>query len=143
MCAEKSVDLDMHFRKRLGAGLFGGEGFILQKLTGPGMAFVNFDGEIVQKTLAPGEVLRVDTGHVAMFEPTVDFDIEMVRGFRNILLGGEGLFLATLRGPGTVWLQTMPMSKLAQRIAQFMPQVGGRGQSGGTNINLGQLLGGE
>lgn len=143
MCAEKSVDLDMHFRKRLGAGLFGGEGFILQKLTGPGMAFVNFDGEIVQKTLAPGEVLRVDTGHVAMFEPTVDFDIEMVRGFRNILLGGEGLFLATLHGPGTVWLQTMPMSKLAQRIAQFMPQVGGRGQSGGTNINLGQLLGGE
>jgi uncharacterized protein (TIGR00266 family) len=143
MCAEKSVDLDMHFRKRLGAGLFGGEGFILQKLTGPGMACVNFDGEIVQKTLAPGEVLRVDTGHVAMFEPTVDFDIEMVRGFRNILLGGEGLFLATLRGPGTVWLQTMPMSKLAQRIAQFMPQVGGRGQSGGTNINLGQLLGGE
>ena len=143
MCAEKEVDMDMHFRKRLGAGFFGGEGFILQKLTGPGMAFVNFDGEIVKKTLAPGEVLRVDTGHVAMFEPTVDFDIEMVKGFRNILLGGEGLFLATLRGPGNVWLQTMPMSKLAQRIAQFMPQVGGKGQSGGTNINLGQLLGGE
>ncbi len=143
MCAEKAVDLDLHFRKRLGAGLFGGEGFILQKLTGPGMAFVNFDGEIVQKTLAPGEVLRVDTGHVAMFEPTVDFDIEMIKGFRNLLLGGEGLFLATLRGPGNVWLQTMPMSKLAQRIAQFMPQVGGKGQSGGTNINLGQLLGGE
>ena len=143
MCAEKAVDLDLHFRKRLGAGLFGGEGFILQKLTGPGMAFVNFDGEIVQKTLAPGEVLRVDTGHVAMFEPTVDFDIEMIKGFRNLLLGGEGLFLATLRGPGNVWLQTMPMSKLAQRIAQFMPQVGGKGQSGGANINLGQLLGGE
>ena len=143
MCAEKEVDMDMHFRKRLGAGLFGGEGFILQKLTGPGMAFVNFDGEIIKKTLAPGEVLRVDTGHVAMFEPTVDFDIEMIKGFRNLLLGGEGLFLATLRGPGNVWLQTMPMSKLAQRIAQFMPQVGGKGQSGGTNINLGQLLGGE
>ena len=143
MCAEKEVDMDMHFRKRLGAGLFGGEGFILQKLTGPGMAFVNFDGEIVKKTLAPNEVLRVDTGHVAMFEPTVDFDIEMVKGFRNILLGGEGLFLATLRGPGSVWLQTMPMSKLAQRIAQFMPQVGGKGQSGGTNVNLGQLFGGE
>jgi uncharacterized protein (TIGR00266 family) len=143
MCAEKEVDMDMHFRKRLGAGFFGGEGFILQKLTGPGMAFVNFDGEIVKKTLAAGEILRVDTGHVAMFEPTVDFEVEMVKGFRNILLGGEGLFLATLRGPGTVWLQTMPMSKLAQRMAQFMPQVGGRGQSGGTNINLGQLLGGE
>jgi len=143
MCAEKEVDMDMHFRKRLGAGLFGGEGFILQKLTGPGMAFVNFDGEIVKKTLAAGEVLRVDTGHVAMFEPTVDFDVEMVKGFRNILLGGEGLFLATLRGPGAVWLQTMPMSKLAQRIAQFMPQVGGQGQSGGANINLGQLFSGQ
>jgi uncharacterized protein (TIGR00266 family) len=143
MCAEKEVDVDMHFRKKFGAGLFGGEGFILQKLTGPGMAFVNFDGEIVKKTLAPGEVLRVDTGHVAMFEPTVNFDVEMVRGFRNLLLGGEGLFLATLRGPGMVWLQTMPMSKLAQRIGQYMPQAGGKGQSGGTNINLGQLLGGE
>ncbi len=143
MCAEKSVDLDMHFRKRLGAGLFGGEGFILQKLTGPGQAFVNFDGEIVQKHLQAGEVLRVDTGHVAMFDPTVDFDIEMVRGFKNILLGGEGLFLATLRGPGRVWLQTMPMDKLAQRIAQFMPQTGGSGRSGGMNVDLGQILGGQ
>lgn len=143
MCAEKSVDLDLHFRKRLGAGLFGGEGFILQRLTGPGRAFVNFDGEIVEKRLAPGERLRVDTGHVAMFEPTVDFDVEIVRGFRNILLGGEGLFLATLRGPGRVWLQTMPMGKLAQKIAQYMPQVGGDGASGGLNINLGQLLGGQ
>lgn len=143
MCAEKSVDLDMHFRKRLGAGLFGGEGFILQRLTGPGRAFVNFDGEIVEKVLQPGEVLRVDTGHVAMFEPTVDFDIEILRGFKNILLGGEGLFLATLRGPGRIWLQTMPMDKLAQKIAQYMPQVGGQGASGGGNINLGQLLGGN
>jgi uncharacterized protein (TIGR00266 family) len=143
MCAEKEVDVDMHFRKKLVAGLFGGEGFILQKLTGPGLAFVNFDGEIVKKTLAPGEILRVDTGHVAMFEPTVDFDIQMLKGFRNILLGGEGLFMATLRGPGSVWLQTMPMSKLAQRMAQFLPQIGGRGQSGGANMNLGQLFGGE
>lgn len=143
MCAQKEVDVDMHFRKRLGAGFFGGEGFILQKITGPGMAFVNFDGEIVQRTLAPGEVLRVDTGHVAMFEPSVNFDVEMLRGFRNMLLGGEGLFLATLRGPGNVWLQTMPMSKLAQRMAEFMPQVGGRGQSGGANIDLGQLFRGQ
>lgn len=143
MCAEKSVDLDMHFRKKLGAGLFGGEGFVLQKLTGAGTAFVNFDGEIVVKELAAGEVLRVDTGHVAMFEPSVDFDVQMLKGFKNILLGGEGLFLATLRGPGKVWLQTMPMSKLAQKVAQYMPQVGGQGSSGGGNINLGQLLGGE
>jgi uncharacterized protein (TIGR00266 family) len=143
MCAEKSVDVDLHFRKRLGAGLFGGEGFILQKLTGPGMAFVNFDGEIVEKTLAAGEVLRVDTGHVAMFEPSVDFDVEIIKGFKNILLGGEGLFMATLRGPGKVFLQSMPLDKLARKMAQFMPQVGGNGRSGGMNINVGQLLGGE
>jgi uncharacterized protein (TIGR00266 family) len=143
MCAEKSVDLDMHFRKKLGAGLFGGEGFILQKMSGPGRAFVNFDGEIVEKVLGPGEVLRVDTGHVALFEPSVQFDVEMVRGFKNLLLGGEGLFMATLRGPGRVYLQTMPMSKLAAKIAQYMPQTGGSGQSGGTNIDLGQLFGGQ
>lgn len=143
ICAEKSVDLDIHFRQKLGAGLFGGEGFILQRLTGPGMMFVNFDGEIVTKTLALGERLRVDTGHVAMFEPSVGFNVEMVRGIKNILLAGEGLFMATLTGPGRVWLQTMPMSKLAGRIAQYMPAVGGKGSSGGMNIDLGQLLGGE
>ena len=143
MCAEKSVELDLHFRKRLGAGLFGGEGFMLQRLTGPGRAFVNFDGEILVKELQPGELLRVDTGHVAMFEPTVDFDVEIVRGFKNILLGGEGLFLATLRGPGKAYLQTMPMDKLAQKIAQYMPQVGGKGQSGGVNVGLDQLFGGR
>ena len=143
LCAEKSVELDLHFRKRLGAGLFGGEGFMLQRLTGPGKAFVNFDGEILVKDLKPGELLRVDTGHVAMFEPTVDFDVEVVRGFKNILLGGEGLFLATLRGPGKAYLQTMPMNKLAQKVAQYMPQVGGKGQSGGLNVNVGQLFGGR
>ena len=143
LCAEKSVELDVHFRKRLGAGLFGGEGFMLQRLTGPGRAFVNFDGDILVKELQPGELLRVDTGHVAMFEPTVDFDVEIVRGFKNILLGGEGLFLATLRGPGKAYLQTMPMDKLAQKIAQYMPQVGGKGQSGGLNVNVGQLFGGR
>lgn len=143
MCGEKSVDLDIHFRRKLGVGLFGGEGFILQRLTGPGMIFVNFDGEIVTRDLRPGERLRVDTGHVAMFEPSVSFDVEMMRGMKNILLGGEGLFIGTLTGPGRVWLQTMPMSKLASRIAQYMPAVGGKGSSGGTNIDLGQLLGGQ
>jgi len=143
MCAEKSVDLDMHFRKNLGAGVFGGEGFILQRLSGPGLAFVNFDGEIVERTLAPGEVLRVDTGHVAMFEMSVTFDVEIVKGFRNILLGGEGLFLGTLRGPGRVWLQTMPLMKLASKIAQYMPQVGGSGASGGLNIDVKQIFGGQ
>ncbi len=143
MCAETSVDLDMQFRRRLGAGLFGGEGFIMQKLTGPGLVFVNFDGEIVEYTLEADQVLKVDTGHLAMMDPTVDFDITIVKGISNILLGGEGLFLATLRGPGRVWLQTMPMSKLANKIAQFMPQVGGKGSSGGLNIDLGTLLGGN
>lgn len=145
MCAEKSVDIDMHLRKRLGAGFFGGEGFILQRLTGPGDAFVELDGEIVTYDLQPGQILKVDTGHLAMFEPTVDFDITMLRGFRNILLGGEGLFLGTLRGPGKVWLQTMPMLKLAQKVLQYMPATagGGGGSSGGLNINLGQLLGGN
>ena len=99
MAAEKSVDLDIHLRKRLGAGFFGGEGFILERLTGPGDAFVELDGEIVVYDLQPGQVLKVDTGHVAMFEPTVQFDVSIIKGFRNILLGGEGLFLAKLSGP--------------------------------------------
>ena len=136
MCAEKSVDLDMHFRKRLGTGLFGGEGFIMQRLTGPGLVFVEVDGEVVEYDLKPGQLLKVDTGHIAAYETGVDFDITIMKGLSNILLGGEGLFLATLRGPGKVWLQTMPMSKLARKVAQFMPQVGGKGSSGGVNIRL-------
>ena len=145
MAAEKSVDLDIHLRKRLGAGFFGGEGFILERLTGPGDAFVELDGEIVVYDLQPGQVLKVDTGHVAMFEPTVQFDVSIIKGFRNILLGGEGLFLANLSGPGKVWLQTMPLMKLAQKVLQYLPagQGGGGGPSGGTNINLGSLLGGN
>jgi uncharacterized protein (TIGR00266 family) len=142
MCAEKSVDLDLHFRKRLGTGFFGGEGFIMQKITGPGLAFMEIDGEVIEYDLQPGQQLKVDTGHLAIMESTVDFDVTMVKGFRNILLGGEGLFLASVRGPGKVWLQTMPMSKLAQKVAQFMPQVGGKGSSGGVNVNLGSLLSG-
>jgi uncharacterized protein (TIGR00266 family) len=122
MCAEKSVTLDIGFNKKIGAGMFGGEGFVMQRITGPGLAFVEFDGEIVEYTLQPNQTLRVDHGHVAMFEPTVTFDIEMIKGFRNILLGGEGLFLATLRGPGRVWLQTMPIVNLAHRIVEYMPK---------------------
>ncbi len=125
LCAEKSVGLDIHFRRKLGAGLFGGEGFILQKLTGPGVAFVCLDGEIVEYTLGPGQVLKVDTGHIAMYEPTVSFDVEMMRGFGNILFGGEGLFLAVLRGPGRVWLQTMPTQNLAKAVAPYLIKSGG------------------
>lgn len=122
LVAEKTVDLDIHFRRRLGAGLFGGEGFILQKITGPGVAFVCLDGEIMEYTLETNQALKVDTGHIAMYEPTVSFDIEMVKGFSNILFGGEGLFLATLRGPGRVWLQTMPTSNLAKAILPYIPK---------------------
>lgn len=142
MCAEKSVDMDLHFRKRLGTGFFGGEGFIMQRISGPGLAFIEVDGEVIEYELEPGQQLKVDTGHLAAMEASVDFDVTMVKGFRNILLGGEGLFLASVRGPGKVWLQTMPMSKLAQKMAQFMPQVGGKGPSGGLNIDVGSLLGG-
>lgn len=120
LCSEKTVTLDIHFRRKLGTGLFGGEGFILQKLTGPGVAFVALDGEIVEYTLGAGEVLKVDTGHVGMYEPSVSFDIEMVKGVSNILFGGEGLFLAVLRGPGRVWLQTMPTQNLAKAVMPYL-----------------------
>lgn len=142
MCAERSVQLDIHFRRRLGTGFFGGEGFIMQSLTGPGLTFVELDGEIVEYTLEANQVLKVDTGHVAMFEPTVTFDVEMVRGFKNVLFGGEGLFLSTLRGPGRIWLQTMPAMNLARKIAQYMPSSGDGGSSGG-GFNLGNLLEGR
>jgi len=138
MCAERSVSLDIHFRRKLGAGLFGGEGFIMQKITGPGLAFVELDGEIVEYTLEANQMLKVDTGHVAMYEPTVNFDVEIVRGFKNILFGGEGLFLTTLRGPGRVWLQTMPAMNLAKKLAQYMPSTSG--SSGGGGINFGNLF---
>lgn len=120
MCAEDSVNIDMFFRKKLGAGFFGGEGFILQKLSGKGTAFVEIAGEITQITLKKNQVIRVDTGHIAMFEPSVDFDIQLVRGAKNILFGGEGLFLSTLTGPGKVWLQSMPFSNFAARIGQYL-----------------------
>lgn len=122
MCAEDSVTMAMHSRKRLGAGFFGGEGFIMQKLTGPGMAFLEVPGEVVEYSLGQGQLLRVDPGHVAAFDPSVNFDIEMVKGVSNILFGGEGLFLATLRGPGRVWLQTLTLSALAAKLASLIPK---------------------
>lgn len=144
MCAEKSVSLEIHFRRQMGSGFFGGEGFVMQRVTGPGVAFAELDGEIVEYTLEPGQVLKVDTGHVAMFEPSVQFDVEMMRGFRNILFGGEGLFLATLRGPGRVWLQTMPAMNLAKKIANYLPSAGGGGGTqGGALGDLTNLFGGR
>jgi uncharacterized protein (AIM24 family) len=137
MCAEDDVSIEMHFRKRLGAGLFGGEGFILQKLTGPGTAFVEIAGEVHQYELQAGQRIKVDPGHIAMFEPTVDYDIEMVQGVSNMFFGGEGLFLATLTGPGKVWLQTMPLVNLAAAIRRYIPSSGGKSAERG-----GDTLGG-
>ncbi|MFH1848627.1 MAG: TIGR00266 family protein [archaeon] len=127
MCAVESVKLEMFFRKRLGVGFFGGEGFILQKLSGSGVAFVELAGEITEITLKKDQVIRADTGYVAMYEPTVDFDIQMVSGSKNIFFGGEGLFLARLTGPGRVWLQSMPIANLSKKIGQYLV----RGSRGG------------
>ncbi len=122
LAAEESVKLETIFKKKLGVGLFGGEGFMLQKLTGTGMAFAEIDGEVFEMTLKAGEKMKIDTGAIALFEPTVKYDVQMVKGVRNMLFGGEGLFLATLEGPGKIWLQSMPASGLAQRILQYIPK---------------------
>jgi uncharacterized protein (TIGR00266 family) len=136
LVAEKSVNMTVALQRKLGAGLFGGEGFMLQRFDGPGTFFAALDGEIVEYTLAPGQRLLVDTGHVAMFEPSVSYDIQVVKGIRNILFGGEGLFFVTLTGPGRIWLQTMPMSKLAGAIRQFLPKAEGSNENG-INLKLG------
>ncbi|MBW3010792.1 TIGR00266 family protein [Candidatus Woesearchaeota archaeon] len=134
LCAENTVVLDIYFKKRLGAGFFGGEGFILQKLSGKGEAFINIDGEVTEVNLKPGQVLKVDTGHLAMYEPTVEYDIEVVKGVKNILFGGEGFFFAVLRGPGKVWLQSLPARKLAGRLAKYYAQR--RGSKVGTALDF-------
>lgn len=121
LCAEETVQLDTVFTKKLSAGLFGGEGFLLQKISGLGMAFLEIDGDLIEKELGVNEVLKIDTGHVAAFEENMSYEVEMVKGFKNILFGGEGLFLTTIKGPGKVYLQTMNMQKLAQRIIPFVP----------------------
>lgn len=116
LCAARGIDIDIAFTRRLGAGLFGGEGFILQRLKGGGLAFVHAGGTIIKKELAPGECLRVDTGCLVAFAPSVDYNIQFVGGFKNALFGGEGIFLARLAGPGVVYLQSLPFSRLADRI---------------------------
>ena len=130
LCAEKSVTLELAWQQRIGSGFFGGAGFILQKVTGPGTVFLDLSGEVVSRTLAPGEKLLVHAGHVGVHEPTISFDIQVVPGFRNILFGGEGLFLASLTGPGTVHLQSMPILNLAEEIARYLPG----GEGGGANV---------
>lgn len=121
LCAQPGVELSVSVTKGFKSGMFGGEGFILQKLSGQGKAFLELDGSVKKLNLAPGETIKVDTGHIAAYEASVSYSSEMVKGFKNILFGGEGLFLATLKGPGAVYLQTITMDGFAKRILPFMP----------------------
>ncbi len=141
LCAAKGVEVGIEFQKKLGTGLFGGEGFIMQKLEGDGMAFVHSGGHVIEKELQAGELLKVDTGCIVAFLSTVNYDIQFVGGVKNTLFGGEGMFYATLRGPGKVWIQTLPISRLAGRILAYGS--GGRREEGSILGGLGNLLDGD
>ncbi len=144
LCAAKGVAVGIEFSRKLGRGLFGGEGFIMQKLEGDGMAFVHAGGTLAKKELAPGEVLKVDTGCIVGFSRDVDYDIEFIGGIRNSIFGGEGLFFATLRGPGTVFVQSLPFSRLADRIIASAPKSGGSSRGEGSLLGgLGNMLDGD
>ena len=144
LAAAKGVSIGIAFQKRLGAGFFGGEGFIMQRLQGDGWAFIHAGGTLCEKTLAPGEVLRIDTGCIVAFQPSVDYDIQYVGKIKSALFGGEGLFFATLRGPGRIWLQSLPLSRLAGRIVGAVPGFGRRGREEGSVLGgLGRLLDGD
>jgi len=144
LCAAKGVSVGIAFNRKIGAGLFGGEGFIMQRLQGDGWAFMHAGGTITQRDLTMGEMLRVDTGCIVAFQPTVNFDIQFVGKIKTALFGGEGLFFATLRGPGRVWLQSLPLSRLADRIVAAAPRAGGRGREEGSLLGgIGRLLDGD
>lgn len=141
LCAAKGVSVGIALQRKLGTGIFGGEGFIMQKLEGDGMAFVHAGGHVFERELQPGEVLKLDTGCVVAYTQTIDFDIQFVGGIRNTIFGGEGLFFATLRGPGKVWIQTLPISRLASRIMQYGTT--NRKEEGGILGGLGNVLDGD
>jgi len=144
LAAAKGVSIGIAFQKRLGAGLFGGEGFIMQRLTGDGLVFVHAGGTIHERVLAAGETIRVDTGCIVAFQPSVDYDIQLVGGIKSALFGGEGLFFATLRGPGRIWLQSLPLSRLAARLLAAAPQSGRGGREEGSVLGgLGRVLDGD
>ncbi|MEI7510149.1 MAG: TIGR00266 family protein [Flavobacterium sp.] len=144
LCAAKGVSVGIEFSKKLGRGLFGGEGFIIEKLEGDGMVFVHSGGTLAKKELANGELLKVDTGCLVGFTKEVDYDIEFIGGIKNSLFGGEGLFYATLRGPGTVYVQSLPFSRLADRIIASAPKAGGSSREEGSILGgLGNLLDGD
>jgi len=144
LCAARGVSLGIALQQRLGVGLFGGEGFIMQKLDGDGMAFVHAGGTLAVRDLQPGETIRVDTGCVVAYEPSVSFEIQYVGKLKSALFSGEGLFFATLRGPGRVWVQSLPLSRLANRIVRAAPAAGGRRVGEGSILGgLGGLLDGD
>lgn len=144
LCGARGINVTVAFTKRIGAGFFGGEGFILQRIEGDGLAFLHACGTVHTMDLKPGEVLRVDTGCLVAMQDSVDYDIEMVAGVKTAMFGGEGLFLAKLTGPGRVILQTLPFSRLADRIIAAAPRSGGgRREEGGVLGGLGSLLGGD
>jgi uncharacterized protein (TIGR00266 family) len=142
LCAAKGVSVGIEFQRRLGTGLFGGEGFIMEKLEGDGMAFVHAGGYIIERELKAGESFRVDTGCIVAFTGSVDYDIQFVKGIKNAVFGGEGLFFAVLRGPGKVWLQSLPVSRLAGRILSYA-QPGNRKGEGSILGGLGNMLDGD
>lgn len=144
LCSARGVTIGIAFQKRIGAGLFGGEGFIMQRLQGDGWVFVHAGGTLHERTLAAGETLRIDTGCIVAYQPTVDFDIQYVGGIKTALFGGEGLFFATLRGPGRIWLQSLPFSRLAGRIVAAAPGIGKGGREEGSVLGgLGRTLDGD
>jgi uncharacterized protein (TIGR00266 family) len=144
LVAAKGVSIGIAFQKRLGTGFFGGEGFIMERLQGDGWAFVHAGGTLIERTLAPGEVIRVDTGCLVALQPTIDYDIEYVGKIKSALFGGEGLFFATLRGPGRIWLQSLPLSRMARRIVAAAPQTGRGGRDEGSVLGtLGDIISGD
>ena len=140
LCAAKGVSIGIEFQKRLGTGIFGGEGFIMEKLEGDGLAFAHAGGYVIERELQAGEILKVDTGCVVAYTAGIDFDVEMVRGIKNWMFGGEGLFFAKLTGPGKVWLQSLPISRLAGRLQQYTYH---RKEEGSILGGLGNLLDGR
>lgn len=144
LCAAKGTSIGIEFQKRIGVGLFGGEGFIMQKLEGDGLAFIHVGGTVIERDLGVNETLRVDTGCLAGFTKDVDYNIEFVKGIRNTIFGGEGLFFATLSGPGKVWVQSLPFSRLADRIISSAPKMGGKSKGEGSILGgLGNLIDGD
>lgn len=143
LCAAKGVSIGIYLQRRILTGLFGGEGFIMEKLEGDGMVFLHAGGTVVKRTLKTGEILHVDTGCIVALEPSVEFDIEQAGGIKTALFGGEGFFFATLKGPGTVWLQSLPFSRLAGRMLASAPQRGGSQGEGSVLGTLGTFIGGD